>query len=100
MKKAVPIFSLLFTITLCTLLWDYISLSYDETNTIKGEFYENKYNPNNEILRFLFFVGLPLLVYLIAYIKTNPSFSLIDKKNFFLKRERLIEINIKKKLYI
>ena len=96
MKKAVPIFSLLFTITLCTILWDYISLSYDETNTIKGEFYENKYNPNNEILRFLFFVGLPLLAYLIAYIKTNPSFSLIDKKNFFLKRERLIEINIKK----
>ena len=96
MKKAVPILSLLFSIFICALLWDYISLSYDEGNTIKGEFYKNKYNPKNEILRFIFFVGLPLLIYLIAYIKTYPAYSFIDKKNFFLKRKEFSPTNLKK----
>ena len=96
MKKAVPILSLLFTITLCSFFWEYISLAYDEGNTIKGEFYKNKYNPKNEILRFIGFVGLPLLVYLITYIKINHTYSIIDKKNFFLKREELSEVNLKK----
>jgi len=96
MKKAVPTLSLILAIILCTFFWDYIFLSYDEGNTIKGEFYKNKYNPKNEILRFLFFVGLPLLAYLITYIKINSSYSLIDKKNFFLSREKFTEVNLKK----
>ena len=89
MKKAVPILALLFSIILCAFLWEYISLPYDEGNTIKGEFYNNKYNPKNEVLKFIFFVGLPLLIYLITYIKINSTYSLIYEKNFFLKREEL-----------
>jgi len=91
MKKIVPILSLTLTIIFCTFFWDFVSLPYDEGNTIKGEFYKNKYNPNNEILRFIFFVGLPLLVYLITFIKFNSSYTLINNKNFFLSREKLIE---------
>ena len=91
MKKIVPTISLIFTIFFCTFFWDYISLPYDEGNTIKGEFYTNKYNPNNEILRFIFFVGLPLLVYLIAFIKINSTFGLSQNTNFFLHRNKLIE---------
>jgi len=91
MKKIVPTISLTFTIIFCTFFWDYISLPYDDGNTIKGEFYNNKYNPNNEILRFIFFVGLPLLVFLITLTKMNPTYSLISKKNFFLTREKLLE---------
>ena len=91
MKKIVPTISLLLTIFFCTFFWDYISLPYDEGNTIKGEFYNNKYNPNNEILRFIFFVGLPLLVYLIAFTKTNSTYGLSHNTNFFLFRNRLIE---------
>jgi hypothetical protein len=97
MKKAVPILSLLFSIVLCTFLWDHISLSYDEGNTIKGDFYKNKYNPKNEILRFILFVGLPLLVYFLTYIKTIPAYSLTNRKNFFLKREELSSEDLKKK---
>ena len=96
MKKAVPILALLFSIILCAFLWEYISLPYDEGNTIKGEFYNNKYNPKNEVLKFIFFVGLPLLIYLITYIKINSTYSLIYKKNFFLKREELPEPNSRK----
>ena len=91
MKKIVPTISLLLSIFFCTLFWDYISLPYDEGNTIKGEFYNNKYNPNNEILRFIFFVGLPLLVYLIAFTKINSTYGLSHNTNFFLFRNRLIE---------
>ena len=97
MKKIVPILSLTLTIIFCTFFWDFVSLPYDEGNTIKGEFYKNKYNPNNEILRFIFFVGLPLLVYLITFIKFNSSYSLIHNKNFFLSREKLAESDLSKK---
>jgi hypothetical protein len=91
MKKIVPTISLIITIFFCTFFWDYISLPYDEGNTIKGEFYSKKYNPNSEILRFIFFAGLPLLVYLVAFIKINPTYGLTKNTNFFLFRNKLIE---------
>ena len=91
MKKIVPTISLIFTIFFCTFFWDYISLPYDEGNTIKGEFYTNKYNPNNEILRFIFFVGLPLLVYLIVFIKINSTYGVSQNTNFFLLRNKSIQ---------
>ena len=91
MKKIVPTISLIITIFFCTFFWDYISLPYDEGNTIKGEFYTNKYNPNNEILRFIFFVGVPLLVYLITFIKINSTYGVSQNTNFFLLRNKSIQ---------
>ena len=44
--------------------WDLVSLTYEETN-ILGEYFEKKYNHKNDLLRYLVFVSLPLLSYIL-----------------------------------
>ena len=80
MKKAIPWLSLILGIIFSTIIWNYISLPYDFTNTIKGYYSLNKINPLNDTLRGLFFIFFPLFLYLITFIKFNKK--LITKKIF------------------
>ena len=80
MKKAIPWLSLILGIIFSTIIWNYISLPYDNTNTINGQYSLNKINPLNDTLRGLFFIFFPLFLYLITFIKFNKK--LITKKIF------------------
>ena len=82
MKKTLPWLVLLLGIALSTIIWKYISLPYDETNLIVGEYSQKKINPINDSLRGVFFIFFPLSLYLIFYLKQNKkSFSLKIFKN-------------------
>ena len=66
MKKYFPLLlSLSFLITV-VFLWDYIKLPYDKENVIIGEYYYKKFNPLNDTVRFLLFILIPSLIYLIS----------------------------------
>jgi len=71
MKKTLPWLALLLGIIFSTIIWKYISLPYDETNEIIGEYSLKKINPINDSLRGIFFIFFPLFLYLIVYLKQN-----------------------------
>ena len=88
-KKLLPIFLSLISLSIVLFFWDSLKLPYDNTNNIIGEYYYKKFNPSNDILRFILFIGIPAVVYLFVYLKTNKeTLSLrINDENFFLNKE-------------
>jgi hypothetical protein len=86
MKKYFPLLlSLSFLITV-VFLWDYIKLPYDKENVIIGEYYYKKFNPLNDTVRFLLFILIPSLIYLISYLLINEKTHnlSLSSKNYFL----------------
>ena len=70
-------------------IWDYIKIPFNESNKIYGEFYLKKYNPVNEILRFLIFVFFPLLVFFSLTLKQQDYFNLyVGSPNFFINKKK------------
>ena len=80
MKKTIPWLFLILGIIFSTIIWGYISLPYDFSNKINGEYSLNRINPLNDTLRGLFFIFFPLFLYFIIFIKFNKD--LISKKIF------------------
>ena len=79
---------LIFLIIILSLYnWDLVSLTYDET-TIIGEYFNNKYNHKNDLLRYLVFISLPLLSYILIK-------SLNFSQNYQLLKNRILEKDIK-----
>lgn len=67
---------LIFAIFICSYFWDFIKLPFDYVNAIYGDSYiHNQYNSLNDDLKFLFYISIPLIVFLISKI-------LIKKKIF------------------
>ena len=75
-KKFTPLILSLVSLILITFLWEHIKLPYDSSNTIIGEYYYKKNNPSNDILRFLIFIGIPVLIFTIFYLKNENNFYL------------------------
>ena len=67
MKKTLPWLALLLGIIFSTIIWEYISVPYDDTNEIIGEYSLKKINPINDSLRgiFLFFSTFLILCLLL-----------------------------------
>ena len=94
-KKNLPLISSLFCLGIIYLFWDQIKLPYEIDNKIFGEYYIKKYNPKNDVLRFIFFVVLPIIVYFFLYLKFEKNTFSLKKKNkhFFLNKKKIIEDN-------
>ena len=73
MKKTIPWLFLILGIIFSTIIWNYISVPYDFSNTIKGQYSINKTNPLNDTLRGLFFIFFPLLLYVFIFLKFNKQ---------------------------
>ena len=63
MKKTLPWLALSLGIIVSTFIWDFISFPYDHTNTISGQYSENKINPLNDTIRGLSFIFIPILFF-------------------------------------
>lgn len=87
LNKIFPlIFSILFFVIII-FFWDYIHLPYDENNQVIGEYFNKKFNPSNDILRFLIVIGIPVITYLFLYLNNDQTLSFkINSNNFFLKK--------------
>ena len=57
-------FSVVISILIATLLWEKISLPLNNTTGAKGLLVSKGYNPDNDIIRYILFITLPLIVYL------------------------------------
>ena len=67
-KKLLPLGLSLISLFLISLTWEKIKLPYNFDNQILGEYYEKNFNPTNEVLRFIIFIGLPVCVYFFSYL--------------------------------
>ena len=68
-KKKSLIFTFIITfasIYISKILWPTINFPFDDKINIIGPYYLQKYNPINDILRYLIFISLPLLVFFIS----------------------------------
>ena len=46
-------------------LWSFIEIPYKETSII-GDYRANKYNPNNDLIRYIIFISIPILFFIIT----------------------------------
>ena len=86
MKKNILPFILIFlSVVVATFLWNHISIPYNPEKQILGDSYlENLHNPLNDILRFIFFLSLPVLTLAFYYqIKDKNIFTNFKKIVFF-----------------
>ena len=61
-KILIEAFILSLSVLISAYVWKYISISYIETSII-GNYSKNNYNQNNDLLRYLFFIIFPLIVF-------------------------------------
>ena len=74
-------FSVIISIFITTLLWGEINFPLNNTLGAKGLLVSQGYNPTNDTIRYIFFISVPLIVFLFFnYI--------LKKKNF--KNRRII----------
>ncbi|MBC8305817.1 MAG: hypothetical protein H8E55_59900 [Pelagibacterales bacterium] len=69
-NNLIIIVSLFLSIMFSSYVWDLIKLPYKEVDII-GVYAENEYNAFNEILRYLFFILFPLIIFLSLQIHFN-----------------------------
>ena len=81
-------FSVIFAIFVSSLLWENIKFPYNNT-LFTNDFWElRSYNPNNDTLRFIIFITLPLITYLFLSKKVKKKN--IKLKNLFNEKEKKI----------
>jgi len=87
-KKNIPYILLLISILFATLLWDKIFIISNESQ-IYGIYKENNYHPINEILRFIFYVSVPLIIFFISFYLINKNNCYSIKELFLYKNSNL-----------
>jgi hypothetical protein len=95
-KKFYPLFlSLIFFFT-AVFFWDKIKISYNESNLIigPGQYFEKKFNPYSQLIRFFFLIIIPSIIYIFSFLFFNKNTFKINYKNkhYFLTEK---EINLK-----
>ena len=78
--------STILSIVIGTYIWKEINLPYTNPDEIVGHYLKNKHNYENDTVRYLIFIGLPLIVFLLLYslLKKDQCNSF---KNIFLYQE-------------
>ena len=92
-KKYIPAILTIIAIFIATLFWEKIILIYDVQNEIVGEYSKNNYNPKNDVLRFIFFITFPLIVFIISYLSLASKNTFSIKQVIFDKGEEIINKN-------
>ena len=101
MKKISPILFSIFSIYIVVFFWHEISLPYDNSNKIVGNYSENNHHQFNDTLRFICFLILPLLIFITTYFLLNKEKIILKKKvheeNFYYFDGKE---NLKKRIYL
>lgn len=94
-KFLIPYIFCLIGIGFALLIWDDLKLPYDPSNIIQGTAYNKQLNPYNNIIKVIFFIFFPLILFLFSFVyfkknllSLNPS-----NKHFFLSERKLFNKN-------
>ena len=95
-KNILILISTIVSILISTYLWSYINFSIPNIQELgRGDYIENNYNQSNEILRYLFFILLPLTTFLslmiyFEKISINDFFKQLNNSDNIRKKNELI----------
>ena len=56
----------ILSVFLSKFFWGWIDIDYTKEFEIPGEYSKHKYNPINESIRYVTFISIPLIVYLVC----------------------------------
>ncbi len=73
MKKSFPWLFLILGIIFSSFFWNYITFAYDDSNTIVGQYSDNKINPLNDSIRGLTFILTPIILYSLSFLILNKN---------------------------
>lgn len=94
LKKVLPFIASIVAIFFVSFFWNKISLPYNNSNEIVGEYFEKKHNQFNDTIRFVLFLFIPIISFSVSYILINRK--KIDLLiNLLFKSENIQIINIK-----
>ena len=82
-------FSIVISILISTLIWDKITLPLNNITGAKGALTEIGYNPNNDTIRYIFFISFPLIVFLFLNLTLKKKVIKINELIF----EKCNEVN-------
>jgi len=98
-KNILPFILIFLSVVVATLLWNYISIPYNPEKQILGDSYlKNLHNPLNDILRFIFFLSLPVLTLVFYYQLTEKNIFTNFKKIIFFNYNNFNYSNEKKNI--
>ena len=75
MKNFLRIFPYVFltsSILFCTYFWNKIFVPFDNSDII-GAYTNNKYHSLNDLVRYLFFISIPVLSWIVSYLLFNKK---------------------------
>ena len=64
-KKLFYFLSFILIIILSLFLWPFVAIPFKETSII-GDYSVNKYNPNNDLIRYIIFIFIPVLFFILT----------------------------------
>ena len=67
-----PYVFLTFSILFCTYFWNKIFVPFDNSDII-GAYANNKYHSLNDLVRYLFFISIPVLSWIVSYLLFNKK---------------------------
>ena len=95
LKEYFPLIISLISLFALSFLWESITLPYNKNNEILGNYSNNNHHQFNDTLRFLLFILIPLLLYLLIFLLIDKENALPFKQIF--KQSRITSLVIKKK---
>ena len=80
-KNLILVLSILLSFIISILFWKYIALNYSNIGNVIGYYSENTISERNNLIRFVFFTGFPIIVFFILI--KNFFFMNVSLKNLF-----------------
>ena len=92
--------AVILSVCLAKFFWGWIDIDYVKEFEIPGEYSKFKYNPINETIRYVIFISLPLIVYLICIIifrrqeikEIKEIFFYDNSKTFYVNKNNLLAL--------
>ena len=92
-KNIIIFLSVIFSLILAFLLWDYIKLPYSNPEEIVGVFSEFHHSKYNDALRCVIFIGLPSITFFILFLFFKRENCILLKEILFYETEEKIPNN-------
>lgn len=100
MRKIIPYFLFIFAIIFATLVWEFITIPFNPENVPIGDSYlDNQHHSQNDTLRFIFFLSLPLVIIIFYYHFFEKKFFGNAKKLIFQPENSGFEIQNNLKIF-
>ena len=99
-RKITPLIFFIIIVATNTYFWEKILIPYDVSTEVVGFYSVNNYNSQNDTIRFLIFIFLPLIFYCLSYLFINKIKIRFFFNQLYLKKNEKIKYKFEIKLFL